>query len=181
MKTIKVRFFIILCIGLLLFGCTQSTSTKEKLLGVITKGDLAQGTYGKWFTPNYNSYETDDAKLKAHKSDLEKFTIHIFMGTWCGDSKKEVPRFYKVLENIQFPSEKIKLVAVDNSSENYKKSPTGEEKGLNIVRVPTFIFYKDGTEVNRIIEHPITDFETDIVNIITTNTYIPNYYGIVIK
>lgn len=37
----------------------------------------------------------------------------------------------------------------------YKESLQHEKKGLNIVRVPTFVIFKDGKEVNRIIERPI--------------------------
>jgi len=76
------------------------------------------------------------------------------MGTWCGDSKREVPRFIKVLEAANFPVDNLKIVAVDRRKEQYKKSPTGEEWGLSIKRVPTFIFYKNGKESNRIIESP---------------------------
>lgn len=170
-----------MCICQPFFSYTQSTSSNEKLLGVITKSDLQKGSHELWFTPNFTNYKTDDTKLTTIKNGLKKYTITIFMGTWCGDSKKEVPRFYKILETIDFPIKQLKVVAVDNTRENYKKSPTGEEQGLNIVRVPTFIFFYNGEEVNRIIEHPITDFETDILTIITTNTYIPNYYGVALK
>jgi tetratricopeptide (TPR) repeat protein len=57
----------------------------------------------------------------------------------------------------------------------YKQSPKHEEKGLNIHRVPTVIFFRDGIEVNRIVEHPIKSFEEDIMNIVTVNDYESNY------
>ena len=57
----------------------------------------------------------------------------------------------------------------------YKQSPEHEEAGLNIHRVPTVIFYKNGKEINRIVEHPIETFEADIQNIITNNNYKSNY------
>jgi len=57
----------------------------------------------------------------------------------------------------------------------YKQSPQHEEAGLNIHRVPTIIFNKNGKEINRIVEHPITTLEEDIQNIITVNNYKPNY------
>jgi thiol-disulfide isomerase/thioredoxin len=97
------------------------------------------------------------------------------MGTWCGDSKKEVPRLYKVLEASNFPMEQLSVIAVSGEASLYKQSPQHEEKGLNIHRVPTVIFYKNGKEVNRIVEHPISSFEKDIFNIITKNDYKSNY------
>jgi predicted Zn-dependent protease len=57
----------------------------------------------------------------------------------------------------------------------YKQSPNHKEAGLNIHRVPTFIFYKDRQEVNRIVEHPVERFEKDMLNIVTTNAYKSNY------
>jgi len=97
------------------------------------------------------------------------------MGTWCGDSKREIPRFYKILETANYPIEQLTMVAVDHIEPNYKKSPGGEEKGLSIIKVPTFIFYKDGKEVNRIVESPIESLEKDIAAIISGKNYVPNY------
>lgn len=150
----------------------------EKLLGVITKNDLTTDDYSKWFSPQFNSYPVDKDSASKISEPLKEFEILVFMGTWCGDSKKEVPRFYRLLEEINYPMPKLKIIAVDSDKDQYKKSPNGEEKGLNIHKVPTFIFYKDGKEVNRIIEHPIISFESDINQIINTNTYEPNYNSI---
>jgi tetratricopeptide (TPR) repeat protein len=77
------------------------------------------------------------------------------------------------------------VIAVDRTTDAYKQSPTGEEKGLNIHRVPTFIFYKDGKEVNRIVESPKTTFEYDIKAILngkyTANYMAANYLEGLIK
>lgn len=156
-------------------GRCQTASKKEKLLGVITKNELQTSPYSSWFNTQFESY-TVQKKLKNQlKKSLQNYHITVFMGTWCGDSRKEVPRFYKVLEEINYPIENLKIIAVNNTKEAYKKSPTNEEVGLNIHRVPTFIFYKNGKEVNRIIEHPITSFEEDIIEICNATTYRPNY------
>ena len=69
----------------------------------------------------------------------------------------------------------LEVIAVDRKPEAYKASPTGEEKGLNIHRVPTFIFYKDNKEIGRIVEYPKQDFERDILTIISGEKYSPQY------
>ena len=56
-----------------------------------------------------------------------------------------------------------------------QKSPGGEEWGLNIQRVPTLIFLKNGREINRIVETPVTSWEADFLTIVSNQTYIPNY------
>lgn len=145
------------------------------LLGKIDKSGLEGNNYNTWFTKNYEEYEPNSALITIITSEIKNYSITLFMGTWCGDSKQEVPKFYKVLEACNFPMEQLTVVAVSSKPDMYKQSPEHEEAGLNIHRVPTIIFYKDGKEVNRIVEHPIDTFEEDIQNIITNNNYKSNY------
>ena len=88
------------------------------------------------------------------------------MGTWCGDSKREVPKFYKLLDEAQFPLDRLTMVGVSRERANYKQSPGGEEEGLHIARVPTFIFYKDGEEINRFVETPVQSLEEDVLQLL---------------
>ncbi len=145
------------------------------LVGKINLDGLTSGSYQNWYRSNHEKYSVDDKIVSPIKDELKEHKILVFMGTWCGDSKREVPRFMKILESADFPMESLKMVAVDRRKEHYKKSPGGEEWGLSIKRVPTFIFYKDGKEVNRIIESPITSLEADIKAIVTNSEYTPNY------
>ncbi len=145
------------------------------LLGKIDKSGLEGENYTSWFTKNYEDYPINQTLINEIASELKTYSITLFMGTWCGDSKKEVPRLYKVLEACDFPMDQLTVIAVSRASDMYKQSPQHEEVGLNIHRVPTVIFYKEGKEVNRIVEHPIATFEEDIQNIITVNDYKSNY------
>ncbi len=154
---------------------SKDHNNREILLGKINKTDLMQNSFANWFNPKYNAYKVDSKSVMLIKNKIKKYKIVAFMGTWCGDSKREIPHFYKILESIDYPMKKFTLIAVDNSKENYKKSPNGEEKGLNIKRVPTFIIYKNGKEINRIIESPIISLEKDLAAIVSGKEYIPNY------
>ena len=145
------------------------------LLGKIDKSGLEGDNYKSWFTKNYDDYEPNPTITNSIALELKTYSITLFMGTWCGDSKKEVPRLYKVLDACDFPMDQLTVVAVSSAPNMYKQSPQHEEAGLNIHRVPTVIFYKDGKEVNRIVEHPIATFEDDIQHIITKNNYKSNY------
>lgn len=145
------------------------------LLGKIDKNGLTSQNYNEWFSKNYGDYELDQATIEAIRSKLKDYQITLFMGTWCGDSKKEVPRFYKLLEACNFPEDQLTAIALSRKSDMYKQSPNHFEAGLNIHRVPTFIFYKNRKEVNRIVEHPVETLEKDILAIITSNKYNSNY------
>ena len=93
------------------------------------------------------------------------------MGTWCGDSKREIPRFYKVLKAAKFNVSNLEMIAVNRG----KKTPDNLQKGLNIFRVPTFIFYKNGKEIGRYVEYPRVSLEKDILAIVTGKTYKHSY------
>lgn len=163
----------------------KGTNGKLKLLGKIDKKGLTEEPFNDWFEQNYEAYLVNTRLVKTYKNQIEDYKVKVFLGTWCGDSKREVPRFYKVLESVKFPKDQLAVIAVDRTADAYKQSPTGEEKGLNIHRVPTFIFYKDGKEVNRIVESPKTTFELDIKAILegkyTTNYMAAHYLEGLIK
>jgi tetratricopeptide (TPR) repeat protein len=155
----------------------QSENNTALLLGKINKQALSDNDYAKWFQKNYNEYAPDNIVIEQFKDELRSYTITTFLGTWCGDSKREVPRLYKVLEAADFPLERLTTVALDRATHSYKRSPGGEEEGLNIHRVPTIIFFRNGKEVNRITESPVRSLELDIAEIVK-GTYIPNYHGV---
>ncbi len=152
-------------------------NTSPMLLGKINQQGLSEDAYSEWFLKNFDEYSPKQDIIEAIKTQLNQYTITLFMGTWCGDSKREVPRFYKVLETLSFPIDRLTTVAVNNQRDSYKQSPGGEHEGLNIHRVPTFIFHKDGKEINRIVESPKTTLEKDILAILLKN-YSPKYQSV---
>ena len=148
---------------------------KEKLLGLTSKEGLMKAPFNEWYSKYHDDYLLNDKVIEKLKDSLNDYKIKVFFGSWCGDSKRELPRFYKVLEASNFPENQLEVIAVDRTKVAYKQAPNGEEKDLNIHRVPTFIFYKEGKEVNRIVEYPRTTFERDMLAIITDNKHSPNY------
>ncbi|SEC38507.1 Thiol-disulfide isomerase or thioredoxin [Tenacibaculum sp. MAR_2009_124] len=176
-----IRIFLILTLlssGVLLaqskIGLVKDENGKPMLLG---KTDISIVNTEKfnWFQLNYDEYLINDQVISELRDSLNQYKIQVFYGTWCGDSKRELPKFYKVIEQAGFNMSNLEMIAVDRKTDAYKQSPNGEEKGLNIHRVPTFIFNKNGEEINRIVEFPKQDFERDILNIVTGQRYVSNY------
>jgi len=179
MKTFTLALITMFCLATQLNAQTLNKEiTKEDqdpyLVGKIDKSGLESDNYGAWFTSNYDEYKVDAETLNTIKTQLKDYDITVFMGTWCGDSQYEVPYFYKIIEAADYPMEQLTVVALNRN----KESPEHEEAELNIVRVPTFILFKDGKEINRIIETPVETQEKDLHAILTTNDYKPNYYGV---
>ena len=172
MKKIILLVFIIL-----LSSCaTQKQVTAEKnkrgdLVGFANKESFNQAPYNNWFNQKFDTYKPDPSTIVSLKKGLKGIKIKGFMGTWCGDSKRETPRFYKILEQAGFNLNNFDLVTVNRS----KKTPDNLQEGLNIKRVPTFIFYKDGKEIGRYVEYARESLEKDILNIVLGKAYKHSY------
>lgn len=137
---------------------------------------LEQAPYATWYRPNYEKYNANAETLRRLQQIKTKgIRIQVFLGTWCGDSKREVPAFIKLLHQAQFPAQQLQLIGLGGSDSLYKQSPAGEEKGLGIFRVPTFIVYKDNKEIGRINEYPTQSLEVDLLKILSGEAYTPNY------
>ena len=89
------------------------------------------------------------------------------MGTWCEDSQNQVPKFYKILNDIHFPEDKVTLITMLRD----KTTPEAFEKNLYITNVPTFIFFENDKELNRIVESPVENLEKDMFTILSKKPY----------
>lgn len=179
-----MRYIIVLLFTASSFSVyAQATNEKTKILyGICTRETLSVEPFAKWFNAEFESYFPADSVISSlQKKNLNNISISIFFGTWCGDSKREVPRFLKLLSAIGFPEEKVKLIGLGGNDSLVKQSPGHEEAGLGIFRVPTFIIYKNGAEINRINEFPVFSLEKDLLSIFNNQPYTPNYrsFGLV--
>lgn len=156
----------------------QNESKQNILAGHCSISSMQAGAYKEWFDKNYSSYSVDSSIIPQLKPLLQNKTIEIFLGSWCGDSKREVPRMLKLLEASSFDTANVNLIFVDNSTTTYKQSPQHEEKGKTIHHVPTFIVYENNKELNRIVESPIASLEKDLLSIVSHQAYEPNYKAI---
>ena len=158
----------------------QTTDSKgnKNLLGKATEASLQKDPYNIWFNKNYADYTIDTLTAEQLKPNVSGKNFKIFMGTWCGDSKREVPRMYKILKYCGVPSSRIELIMVSNRDSTYKQSPQHEERGMNIHRVPDFIVYDNKIEMGRIVESPVVSLEKDLLSIINTEGFVPNYKAV---
>lgn len=150
---------------------TAKKDASGYLIGIANKESFKEDSFKGWFDSRHKEYTTDKETIAKLTDALKGYTIKGFMGTWCGDSKRETPRFYKILEETGFDENYFELITVNRS----KKTPDNLQEGLNIIRVPTFIFYKEGQEVGRYVEYPRETLEKDILKIVTGQPYKHSY------
>lgn len=114
------------------------------------------------FKPMYDSqyadYTPDAAIIKHIKAGFEGIQVVVIMGTWCIDSKVQVARFYKILDEVGVPESQITLICVNE----HKKTTDGSIDQLHVNRIPTFIVNQNGRELGRIVEFPADTLENDL-------------------
>ena len=180
MKSILITAFVLYSLCARAQSVTSELTSDRPtsiLLGKISEESLLEPPFRDWYQKNYEAYSPDQNTIDNFSEALKAYSITVFMGSWCGDSKREVPTFFKILHQADFPMSALTLVAVDRAPDSYKQSPGGEQEGLNIHRVPTFIFNKNGKEVGRISERPVVSMENDILSMLK-GEYIPRYAGV---
>lgn len=162
-----------------LFICTLGTFAQipdkvmdEKSQTLILVGPtdpkfLTEGEFGISYATEYINYIPDTSTIfKICKmlsvSDAE-LKVVVVLGSWCGDSKEQVPRFYKINDLLVPKFNEIEVIGVDR----LKKAGSLDISELKIEKVPTFIFYRNNVEIGRIVETPQNSIEKDILQIIS--------------
>jgi thiol-disulfide isomerase/thioredoxin len=105
--------------------------------------------------------ETDlDGDVAEALSEVEPGArVEVYLGVWCGDSMREVPRFWRALDAAGDVPFDVKHVGLD---ETFSAGDVSLEE-FNIEAVPTFIVYRDGEEVGRIVEDAPENIETHLL------------------
>ena len=163
---------LIYLLSLSIIACTSN----EKYLmseGEVDIDYLFNSPNTSWFQNNYESYIIDNLILNEDFSKLNKYNIEIFMNIKCHDSEREVPRFLKILNSLNFSKENLRIVLLNPD----KKTANGLEIGKKITNTPTIIFLKNSNEENRIVEFPYENLEKDIYKIINNMGYKNVYYS----
>lgn len=162
---------ITLLVILALTGCGSSaeytihreSETAVIITGTFNRSVLESDEWTKsWFTHYYTDYNVDDMNA-SQIGLLQKDIRYVFIaGTWCGDSKREVPRMYKIFDAAKIPERRITLIGVDRS----KSDERGTAEKYLLERVPTFIVLRNDREIGRIVETPVETLEEDLLEIL---------------
>ena len=149
----------------------MATMVNGNLQGVASLKDFQSEPFNSWFNPRYEEYTPEAAVVANLKSQMEDVDIRAYMGTWCGDSKRETPKFFKLLDEVGYNQDQLTMITVDRS----KSEPADLVNGYEVKRVPTFIFYRNGKELGRFVEYPRETLEQDILKIVSGQDYKHSY------
>lgn len=88
--------------------------------------------------------------------------IIAFLGTWCHDSQREIPRLIQLKKALNNPNLQLQLIALDRQ----KSDSDGLAKKAKIKYTPTIIVYQNQEELGRIVESTVEPIETELLDII---------------
>lgn len=140
----------------------ETKKQEAVLVGPATREQIEESS-PDWVQAEVESHPDAEA-AKALTAVEPGAEVTVFLGTWCGDSRREVPRLWRAIDEaggaVPF---KISYVAVDRQ----KKEPAGAVGESDIHYVPTFIVHRDGREVGRIVEEAPHGIEHDLADLLT--------------
>lgn len=131
------------------------------LVGPVTEEQLYRA-YPSWAGSASRYRFTPEVIDQLRKID-SKLEIVVFFGTWCGDSRSEVPKFLRVFDTAANGNFSLRMYGVDRSL----RDGNGLSESLGVERVPTFIFFSGGKELGRIVEKPRKTIEEDFLAIVS--------------
>ncbi len=159
-----MRLLVVIAL-LSLAGCSRpqySVKTIDDELvinGRIGREDIMK--YKK-FSAVYNSYSPKPEAIAKLRKASKDISVLIIAGSWCSDTERELPAFFKVADSIGLNTDKYDIFMVDRKH----KSVFINTDALQIYHIPTFIIYRYGKEQGRIIEQSIGGIETNMLDIL---------------
>jgi thiol-disulfide isomerase/thioredoxin len=128
---------------------SKDASGNKVIRGFITKQELATDSAFAWFAQNQQGYTPEQNALNALRANKDSINIIAFGGTWCGDTKNILPKFFVLADAAGLPQDRITVLGVDHS----KKTIQHLSEAFGIVNVPTIIVMKNGKELGRVVEY----------------------------
>ncbi|MBO6523237.1 MAG: thioredoxin family protein [Balneolaceae bacterium] len=155
----KRTFFFILFL-MMLFTSISSIAQTPDIIGPTTAEEVR--TQHRVFDIYTKRYSPNPEAIKYLSEIQDSVTIHVLFGTWCHDSKKQIPAFIKTLEEANNAKIKVEYIAVSRK----KAEPSDLVERWDLKLTPTFIIVRRNKEYGRIIEEPISSLEEDLVVIL---------------
>lgn len=162
-KFFRTGIFLILCFSVYSAAMAQNPVNLAGHMGKVTKEDLQNDEYKTgWFDMEFGSYEPTFTPRQKKVISSRDFQVVIILGTWCSDSRKQVPRLFKIFSSLGI-SPQITLITTDKT----KKVIEPGFVDITAQYVPLIIFRNNkGEDIGEIIETPKKSLEADMTAIL---------------
>jgi len=183
-KLVPTIIFILLLVGCK--GQIQEKKTPQKplkvesligeegetvILGYMNRANLDTPEFQAWFQPEYNNIKIPEGWSAEYAPLAKNLEFKLFLGTWCGDTQRELGGMFKILDLLGVSNDKIEMYSISEA----KDSPLSYEKEYDILNIPTLIFIENGKEINRFVEFPVVNLVDDFSKILKREPYENSY------
>lgn len=144
-------------------------------VGAVQPDDLMQAPFDEWYESGYNDYAANADTVATLSTALDAVEVEVYFGTWCDDSKQDVPRVIRVLDDAGFSPDRLTMIALSDHPGEFKFSPGGEGRARLIHRTPTIVVTRDGREIGRIVQYALDSIEEDLLVIAQGGPYAPRF------
>jgi len=147
-----------LVIVLLLAGCGAAPNTEVRTMKLQSQTVPAQilGENPDWKAA-YNNVQLNAAAVEELKN-AQPAHVDVYLGVWCGDSRREVVRHFRLNETGEMPFTTTYI----SLGRDF-----GTSTDVALEAVPTFVVTRDGKELGRIVESSPTTLEEDLAGLLS--------------
>lgn len=118
-----------------------------------------------------HDHYTPDAAVVEKLRTAKPARVTVFFATWCGDSKRAVPRLLKALHEANNPLLQVDLYGIGPEF----LTPLETVRDQRLTNVPTMIVERGRNEIGRVVETPVTaTVEQDVAMMLAGETLPPH-------
>ena len=160
----KIKLYSFFLLFVFLF--TEHINAQNSDIFGVTSPEEIRSTH-RIFDIYIDRYEPDSTALVYLSNYDEPINIKILFGTWCHDSKREVPAFIKTMELANNSNFNVEYIGVNRE----KTDGQGFSKLYNLQYTPTFIIFKGSFEAGRMVEEVVKPIEIELVEILKSSAF----------
>ncbi len=138
MKSTFFQRFLMFCSVIFLFLFLESCKKNQYLRGYYSWSEFSDSC--QWKVKVNEKYKPDSTYLDSLKRLNVPMDLKLFLGTWCSDSRKWVPKFMAIKSYM--PIQDMQIISVDTS----KKDSLKWYQTYQVDSIPMFIFFEAGTQ-----------------------------------
>lgn len=156
-------WLLVLSMALVPVGAEEAPEEKKppSLLGEVSRAQIEEAEPG-WVAAQVEAEVDAEAAMELSTLEGGDVSITVYLGTWCDDSKLELARFWRAVDDAGYFDIDVVYHAVDRGDR--RPPELVAERGLHWV--PTFIVERDGQEVGRVVESSRGAIERDVLELL---------------
>ena len=145
-------------------GAAPSTH-RQVLVGPATREQIeaAAPEWGREAAEAHPDAEAARALLQVPRGA----EVLVFLGTWCSDSKREVARLWRALDDAGGAGPELPFAVSYLCVSEDKRQPAAAVAEFGLRYMPTFVVRRGGKEVGRVVEISPGGIESDLLALLS--------------